>query len=276
MQNRNIMNTDNTNKFYPTISQGFGILLLFILISMLTGMIVAVGNLSNNERLITILTSFSYLVAAGGTLLIIIRQKRRFHPDYPVFVNKRTYPVTIIFSILSALAIIILSEPLISMLPVSDLYKDMITRLNQKGISILLMTVVFAPVLEELLIRGIILEGFLRNYSPGKAILFSSLIFGILHFNLIQFVGAFIIGLFIGWVYYKTRNLILPVLIHFANNLLSYILLYISDSNPLDVNLRNIFTSTSVYWVVMGIAGIILISNFIFHKKIMNPKQIKN
>lgn len=270
------MNTDNTNKFYPTIGQGFGILLLFILISMLAGMIVAVGNLSNNERLITILTSFSYLVAAGGTLLIIVRQKKRTHPDYPVFVNKRTYPVTIIFSILSALAIIILSEPLISMLPVSELYKDMITRLNQKGISILLMTVVFAPVLEELLVRGIILEGFLRNYSPGKAIFFSSLIFGILHFNLIQFVGAFIIGLFIGWVYYKTRNLILPVLIHFVNNLLSYILVYISDSNPLDITLRNIFTSTSGYWLVMGIAGIILISNFIFHKKIMNPKQIKN
>src|SRR6056297_2183091 len=256
MQNRNIMNTDNTNKFYPTISQGFGILLLFILISMLTGMIVAVGNLSNNERLITILTSFSYLIAAGGTLLIIIRQKKRIQPDYPVFVNKRTHPVTIIFSLLSALAIIILSEPLISMLPVSDFYKEMITRLNQKGISILLMTVVFAPVLEELIVRGIILEGFLRNYSPWTAIILSSLIFGILHFNLVQFVGAFILGMFIGWVYYQTRNLLLPVLIHFTNNLLSYILVYFTDSNPLDVTLRNIFPSDSVYWLVMGISGL--------------------
>lgn len=269
------MNTNATNKCFPNILQGFGILLLFVMISMLTGFIVLAGNLANNDQLYTTLTALSYFLAAGGTLLIVIRQKKKASPEYPLFVNKRTFPITIIFSLLSALAIIVLSEPLLSKLPVSEFYQDMITKLDHTGLSMFLMTVIFAPILEELIIRGIILEGFLRNYSPGLSIFLSSLIFGILHFNLVQFTGAFILGLFIGWVYYQTRNLILPILIHFLNNLLSYILLYFTDTNPIEVTLKDLVTSDSAYWFIMISSAVILIMNFIFYKKIMNPVVAK-
>src|SRR5690606_13000998 len=50
----------------------------------------------------------------------------------------------------------------------------------------------------------------------------SSILFGLIHLNPWQFISAMNIGLFSGWVYYKTRTLTLSILIHFVNNLFAY------------------------------------------------------
>ena len=60
------------------------------------------------------------------------------------------------------------------------------------GIVPLLFSCIAAPVLEEMLFRGVILRGFLRQYSRTFAILWSAALFGIAHLNLYQFVTAFV------------------------------------------------------------------------------------
>ncbi|MHC1749955.1 MAG: lysostaphin resistance A-like protein [Cellulosilyticaceae bacterium] len=83
--------------------------------------------------------------------------------------------------------------------------------------------VIIAPICEEILYRGIFLEGLLRRYTTKKAILVSALVFGIIHFNLTQSVNAFIIGIILGIIYYQTKSLLLCMLVHFINNLISFI-----------------------------------------------------
>ena len=65
------------------------------------------------------------------------------------------------------------------------------------------------------------LKGLLSKYSPVKSIVVASILFGIAHLNPWQFVSAFITGLFIGWIFYKTKNLIACIIVHMANNFLS-------------------------------------------------------
>jgi len=82
---------------------------------------------------------------------------------------------------------------------------------------------------EEVGSRGITLTVFLRKYSERKSIIFSSFGFGLLHLlNLLngadfvwvmgQIVWAFIIGLFYGYSFVKTRSLLPPMIVHYLGN----------------------------------------------------------
>ena len=81
-----------------------------------------------------------------------------------------------------------------------------------------LVTAVFAPVFEEWLCRGMILRGLLTRFKPAWAIVLSALFFALIHMNPWQSLNAFIIGVVMGYVYYRTGSLLLTMLIHFVNN----------------------------------------------------------
>lgn len=81
-----------------------------------------------------------------------------------------------------------------------------------------LVTAVFAAVFEEWMCRGVVLRGLLTKMKPGWAIVVSALFFALIHLNPWQALNAFIIGLVMGYVYYKTGSLLLTMLIHFVNN----------------------------------------------------------
>ena len=83
------------------------------------------------------------------------------------------------------------------------------------------IAVVAAPVVEELLFRGIVLRS-MRKFTPAwAAILISSVLFGVYHLNIVQAVYATLMGIAAGILYEKKRNLLFPILVHFANNLIT-------------------------------------------------------
>lgn len=79
--------------------------------------------------------------------------------------------------------------------------------------------VIMAPIVEELLFRGAIQGHLLRQWKhPAGAIVLSSLIFGLVHGNWVQAPFAFVTGLALGWMYYRTGSLLPGMLMHFVNN----------------------------------------------------------
>ena len=90
----------------------------------------------------------------------------------------------------------------------------------------ILATVVMAPIMEELLFRGAMQGYLLRTWkNPMWAIIVSSFLFGAVHGNPAQVPFAFVVGLGLGWVYYKTGSLLPCVFMHFINNA-SAVLIY--------------------------------------------------
>ncbi len=81
------------------------------------------------------------------------------------------------------------------------------------------LTVILAPVAEELFFRKLLIDR-LASFSPRYAILFSALLFGLFHTNLIQFLYAFPLGLLLGVIYCKTRNIRYTILLHASINLI--------------------------------------------------------
>lgn len=81
-----------------------------------------------------------------------------------------------------------------------------------------LMACVIAPLVEEMLFRGLILRSFLRQYPRGLAILGSALLFGAAHLNVYQFAAGSLMGLLLGWLYDRTRSLWPCMALHAAYN----------------------------------------------------------
>lgn len=92
--------------------------------------------------------------------------------------------------------------------------------------------VIMAPLVEELLFRGAIQGHLLRTWKhPAGAIVLSSLIFGLVHGNWVQAPFAFVTGLALGWMYYRTGSLLPGILMHFVNNSAA-VIAFLSADDP--------------------------------------------
>ncbi len=109
-------------------------------------------------------------------------------------------------------------------LPGYEGFAEMMKEAMVPGWGMAIAVVLIAPVLEEALFRGVLARGFLRKTTPRAAIIFSGLLFGVMHLHPVHVFFAAIVGFSLGYVYYRTRALGLVILIHFINNGLSYYL----------------------------------------------------
>ena len=119
-----------------------------------------------------------------------------------------------------------------------------------------LVVAIFAPIFEEWLCRGMVLRGLLTKMKPGWAIVISALFFAVIHANPWQALNAFLIGLMMGYVYYKTGSLILTMVIHFVNNGTSVFLSNIESLKDYDYMIDMMDKST--YYLVVAVSVIIL------------------
>jgi len=120
------------------------------------------------------------------------------------------------------LASVISLTNLIQHFPSHEIVEQFIT---SGGLVVRILAVgLLAPVVEELMCRGIILTRLCTWMPTWVAVLVSSALFGIIHLNLLQGIYAFIIGLLFAWLYIRYRNLWLPIIAHVAFNLAGIIL----------------------------------------------------
>lgn len=90
---------------------------------------------------------------------------------------------------------------------------------NIHPLSILFIIVICAPIMEELLFRKVLISR-TSQYGEGVSLVLSGLVFGLFHGNLNQFAYAFLLGIFFGFLYVKTKNIIYPIIIHMLINFL--------------------------------------------------------
>ena len=93
----------------------------------------------------------------------------------------------------------------------------------------ILSLIVVAPILEEVIFRGLILSRLQRGFSARSAILLSSLVFGLVHVNFLGILYAFALGLLLGFVFVRTRNIGNAIVLHMAFNAGSFLMAYSPD-----------------------------------------------
>lgn len=139
-----------------------------------------------------------------------------------------------------------------------EFFENLMANLVDDQAVMIITAVIMAPIFEEIIFRGIMLKGMTNNgVEPWKAIIISSVLFGLIHANPWQFVGATLLGCVLGLVYYKTKSLLLPMLLHGFNNLCSSILIFYTQKE----SFAEAFHISE--WAILGI-GIVFFSIFFY------------
>lgn len=117
-----------------------------------------------------------------------------------------------------------------------------------------------APLSEEIVLRGAILKELLKSekLSTWTAIAISALLFALVHMNPAQMPHAFLIGLLLGWMYYRTGSILPGVAYHWANNSVAYVM-YALYPDP-DMKLIDIFKGSEQHvYMALGFSLLILL-----------------
>jgi uncharacterized protein len=93
-----------------------------------------------------------------------------------------------------------------------------------------LTAAVAAPLFEEYLFRGFLMPSLMRYFSAGQAIVVSGFIFAAAHLSLSELMPLAVLGIILGYVYYRTGNLRASMLLHSLWNGGSMLTLYLLAS----------------------------------------------
>lgn len=129
----------------------------------------------------------------------------------------------------------------------------------------ILMTAILPAVCEETVHRGMLLKG-LSPLGQKRAIIISSLLFGLLHLNIEQVFYATLIGFLLGYISSITENIYPAIIIHFMNNFMS-VFMGFSSANHLGPEMiftyLNQWLSTNFGVAVLFMIAMIILLMFV-------------
>ncbi|MEF9940580.1 MAG: type II CAAX endopeptidase family protein [Clostridium sp.] len=119
------------------------------------------------------------------------------------------------------------------------------------------------PIIEEYIFRGLILNR-MRPYGERAAIIFSAVLFGLLHGNVSQFFYATALGIIFGYVAAKTGRILYSSILHIMVNSYSVILAFTVFSDSFSQGFISILGSlfiSGVSFILIAAAIAIFIAN---------------
>ncbi len=205
-------------KRFPTLGHFLIILLFFILFSLPFGLMQTLLPAQYKSWLILVGYVIPMILTIWATRVAFDRKGK---------LNYRTghwtlFPVIVLvsyaFLVVGEFSIFLLPEPAGFWKKLFDMMNQSLEEIFNNKILGFLMVAVAAPVLEETLFRGVLLRALLKKFNPWTAILLSAVAFGIFHMNPWQFLYATVLGIWLGYIYWKTRSLFYPIIIHMVLN----------------------------------------------------------
>ena len=129
---------------------------------------------------------------------------------------------------------------------------ELLNRQMGLGGWMMLTSIVLAPVLEEILFRGIVQDSLTEKLGPLRGILIGACVFGIVHIIPQQVINAFFVGIVLGFIYYRSGSLVPVILIHMINNAISYFSWVLSGERI--VSTRQMIGNDTIYYIVYALA----------------------
>lgn len=113
----------------------------------------------------------------------------------------------------------------------SPLLPESLTNPKSFGIFVLAVFVsaLLPAICEELLFRGVILNGLRTRFNDIASVFLSATMFALMHQNLQQLVYPFILGTVMGWIALRTGSIVPSIIVHFINNFLVILFTYLGN-----------------------------------------------
>lgn len=183
--------------------------------------------------------------------------------------NIKTSPIIIFYIFMGVLGLYFVLEWQFKISIAVLLKRDFVDVMNYKiTISRVIDSIIIFPVIEELFFRRIVSQKIYSKKGFYSALWISSILFSIAHiYSNTNLIGAFIAGIFLGYIYLKTSNIWLSI---FAHVLFNALILFLSPP------ISDIVLGISKYWVfglfvVFSLSLIITMTYFI--NRMMENKE---
>ena len=255
--------------YLPGLGNAWLMVAVFMVLQILMGLLFAIPAGLGVYGLDSVLLLTN--VATFAALLMIcsnISRSRAFTAEYGLAVTSRHFggmhPILLgLLAVVGMLGVVLAVDPVSSLLqhysPDASALEDQMARLlGGNGFLLFLSICVCAPFFEELFVRGILLRGLLTKMRPGWAIFWSALMFAVMHANLVQGFSALVLGMLLGYTYYRTGCLWLTMLMHFANNALSFVLMKFAPAEASEDMLAVVPVWGYVLMIVAGLSLAVL------------------
>lgn len=267
--------------FKPSLSQSILIAVLLMAGCLLMGIILglissvtpsSISDCQSLTYLLSMVLPFLYIfIKAGDARKCWSAPEKINRSEFGLTVFVRWFAITAV----ALVALSVLVEPVTAFIPMSDSFKALFEKIFYESPlwDSILSTCILAPLCEEFLCRGMMLRGMLATGTPRRAIIWSAALFAIMHLNPWQSIPAFAMGLFFGWIYYRTGSLWLTIALHCFNNSLSSILARLVPDMGVDEGFIDLLPAA---WYAILYAGclVIFILSIRFLSRIKDEKTL--
>jgi membrane protease YdiL (CAAX protease family) len=168
------------------------------------------------------------ILAAAPQIFLMWLYLRRDHRarklglrDWGRLSISRTLYITVGAIFLAAIFNVFYANIVLSGQPMQDEMTKLIasTPRTPLNISLIILAItVIAPIIEELLFRGLLQNALMRHLPAWGAIIITAFAFSVIHFQLLAMPALMALGAAFGYIYYKTGSLKTTIILHMANN----------------------------------------------------------
>jgi hypothetical protein len=264
--------SETKTKYYPTIIGAIHLVVLYTFIQAIIDFPLALFDYYNG-------TDYLYnplkkiIVGVGSSVFIFYYAYRKAGVKLSELFPAKPFNIFILIPVLVFLwaAQNLIGEVNIAVakvLPPPAWFNELFSKIFENDFGIygaILKVVVIAPIVEELIFRGVIMHGLMRNYSRFTAIFVSALMFALFHLNPWQLPATFILGLLLGIIMVRTRNIFLCILGHAINN--GLVMVSILFSNELQTTSFYQSSKSGQLMISTFIAAVALVFIFIISSK---------
>lgn len=131
---------------------------------------------------------------------------------------------------------------------------------------------VLAPIGEEFIFRGLFIRFFNDKWPPYLSITTSAFIFSLLHMQILGFIPRFLLGMLLGYFFYKTSGLIYSIWAHFVYNGISYALHIYQSSYEVLEHTESAIEGESVFGLMS--CAVLFIAFLVFFIRRVSKKEI--
>ncbi len=134
---------------------------------------------------------------------------------------------------------------------------------------VILVVALTPAICEELLFRGLLQKNLTLATNKKAGFIFTGIIFGLYHLNPFLIVPLVALGVFFGFLMFRSETILVPMLAHFTNNVVSIIGTY-GDSDVKDpgalsmLNSLSEYSSMYVFSTMIGFGIVFLISMYFY------------
>ena len=186
---------------------------------------------------------FMFILAGGATLWMFYPGSMRGAPRWNEYLRLRwPQPLTVglaMMLMLFSLPMVLFLLQINRLIPMPDAFHLMednteallkgLLQMDHAGeLAANLLIIAFLPALgEELVFRGVLQQQLMRRIAnPWVALAVSAVVFSAVHLQFEGFLSRWLLGMILGWLYWRSRSFWVPVAAHFFNNALQVLAQY--------------------------------------------------